>query len=293
MKNIKGLGRGLEAIFLDTADEENESGSRMLRITEIEPRSDQPRKTFDEQALSELADSISEHGLIQPIVVREHGNGYYSIIAGERRWRASKLAGLTEVPVVILNVDDAKASELALVENIQREDLSPVEEAEAYKALSERYSLTQEQISKRVGKSRAEIANKLRLLELPDGVLDMVSSGELSYGHARTLLGLDDKEAMMPAAQLIVQSGMSVRKAEELVKKHNSQKIVTQKTRVSLRPEDVNWRKELEKKLTEKLGRKTAIKSSRGINRIELQFRDDDDLDTLIRQIAGNNIFDE
>ena len=293
MKNSKGLGRGLDAIFIDTSSEEKENGTRMLRISEIEPRSDQPRKIFDGQALSELADSISANGLLQPIVVRDNGNGYYSIIAGERRWRASKMAGLTEVPVVILNVDDAKASELALVENIQREDLSPVEEAEAYKALSDKYSLTQEQISDRVGKSRAEIANKLRLLELPDEVLDMISSGELSYGHARALLGLADKENMLPLARVISQSGMSVRKTEELVKKYNQRKDTPVKATETVSPRDIDWQRELEKKLTKKLGRKTVIKRSRGVCRVELQFRDDEDLDLLVRQIAGNGIFDE
>ena len=182
MKNNKGLGRGLDAIFLDNSEEEKQSGGvRTLRVSELEPRSDQPRKSFDEQALSELADSIAANGLIQPIVVRENGNGYYSIVAGERRWRASRMAGLTEVPVVIMNIDDAKAAELALIENIQREDLNPVEEAAAYRALSEKYSLTQEQISERVGKSRAEVANKLRLNDLPEKVLDMLAAGETTY----------------------------------------------------------------------------------------------------------------
>ncbi|MBQ7499455.1 MAG: ParB/RepB/Spo0J family partition protein [Clostridia bacterium] len=290
----KGLGRGLDAIFLDTSvSGETSGGTRILRITEIEPRSDQPRKVFDEQALSELADSIAANGLIQPIVVRDNGNGYYGIVAGERRWRACKLAGLTEVPVVILNVDDAKAAELALIENIQREDLNPVEESAAYKALADQYGLTQEEIASRVGKSRAEITNKLRLLDLPEPILGMISDGELSYGHARALLGLKNTGSMVPLARMIIENGISVRRTEELVKKHNEQNDKPPAKTASLRPENINWQKELEKKLTRRLGRKTTIKRSRGVNRIELVFRDDDDLDTLVRQIAGSNIFDE
>ena len=202
------------------------------------------------------------------------------------------MAGLTEIPVVILNADDGKAAELALVENIQREDLSPVEEAEAYKALADRYSLSNEQISEKVGKSRPEIANKLRLLELPEDVLKMVSDGLLSYGHARALLGLEDVAATAySVAKSVVQKGLSVRQTEQFVKDANRLKNV--KTIPKPAVPKIDWHRELEKKLTRRLGRKTEIKRSRGVNRVLISFRDDDDLDTLIRQIAGNNIFDE
>ena len=187
-----GLGRGLDAIFGENSLPGKSDGVIMLRVSDIEPRPGQPRKDFDPEAMAQLADSIATHGLIQPVVVRREENGLYQIIAGERRWRASKMAGLTEIPAVIVDADDRKAAELAIIENIQREDLNPIEEAEAYKALAEEHNMTQEEISRQVSKSRSAVANAMRLLELPDDVIDMVRNNELSAGHARALLGLGD-----------------------------------------------------------------------------------------------------
>ena len=224
-KKNSGLGRGLDAIFLDNtlAEETVHSEEKItkLKISLVDPKRDQPRKHFDKEALEQLAASISENGLLQPILVREYGDGRYQIIAGERRFRASKLAGLTEIPAIILERDDKKAAQIALIENIQRENLNPIEEALAYKALAEEYDMTQEELSQKVGKSRSAIANAVRLLDLPEEVLTMVASGELSAGHARTLLGVKDKDAMILLAQKTVEEDLSVRMLESLVKLAN------------------------------------------------------------------------
>ncbi len=285
-----GLGKGLDAIFEDNFAESNSKNTTMLRISDIEPRSNQPRKIFNEEALSELADSISTHGLIQPVVVREDRRGFYSIVAGERRWRASKLAGLTEIPVVILDIDDAKAAELALVENLQREDLNPIEEAMAFEALASEYELTQEEISQRIGRSRSAITNSLRLLTLPDDVKDLVADNEISAGHARTLLALKNKEKYNEAIHLIITKELSVRDTEKLVKKMNNQKpaeetIVTEKVKV-------DYRKELERRMTQRLGRKIAIKDKGKAKKIEISYEDNEDLEDLIVKLCGHNIFD-
>ncbi|MBQ4562203.1 MAG: ParB/RepB/Spo0J family partition protein [Clostridia bacterium] len=285
-----GLGKGLGAIFEDNFAESGNKGGTMLRISDIEPRLNQPRKVFDETALSELADSIATHGLIQPVVVREDSRGFYSIVAGERRWRASKLAGLTEIPVVILDIDDAKAAELALVENLQREDLNPIEEAMAYEALATEYSLTQEEISQRIGKSRTAITNSLRLLNLPEDIKNLVADNEISAGHARTLLGLKDKDKYNEAIHLIITKELSVRDTEKLVKKMNSAKpvevtVVTDKV-------EVDYRKELERRMTQRLGRKIAIKDKGKAKKIEISYEDNKDLEDLIVKLCGHNIFD-
>ena len=285
-----GLGKGLDAIFEDNFTESGKKGSTMLRISDIEPRSNQPRKVFDEAALSELAESIATHGLIQPVVVREDSRGFYSIVAGERRWRASKLAGRTEIPVVILDIDDAKAAELALVENLQREDLNPIEEAMAYEALATEYSLTQEEISQRIGRSRSAITNSLRLLGLPEDVKDLVADNEISAGHARTLLGLKDKEKYNEAIHLIITKELSVRDTEKLVKKMNNAKpaeitVVTDKV-------EVDYRKELERRMTQRLGRKIAIKDKGKAKKLEISYEDNKDLEDLIIKLCGHNIFD-
>ena len=202
MPKKQALGRGMDAIFIDNTPDSPERTDK-LAVSDIEPRRDQPRKTFDPESLSSLADSIAANGLIQPIIVRPSENpALYSIVAGERRWRAARMAGLSEVPVVIIDADDRKAAEYALVENIQREDLNPIEEAEGLKSLIEDYNLTQEQAAKRVGKSRAAIANALRLLELPDEVISLVGHKSLSAGHARALLGLNDKTLIPDAATM-------------------------------------------------------------------------------------------
>ena len=283
-----GLGRGLSAIFEDNSTGAGKTPT-MLRISEIEPRANQPRKDFDEQSLRELSESIATHGLIQPIVVRENESGFYSIIAGERRWRASKMAGLSEVPTVVLSVDDAKAAELALVENLQREDLSAIEEALAYETLSNEYSLTQDEISKRIGKSRSAIANTLRLLELPDEIKEMVSSGELSAGHARALLGITNKDVMTDTAKLIVKKQLSVREAEALVKRLNKQ---PKEEKIEETPK-IDYAKELEKKLQGKIGRRVTIKDKGKSKTITFEYSDNEDLEGLITKLCGANILDE
>ena len=216
-KKKNGLGMGLDALFLDNSTEENSAGFVSVNINDIEPNREQPRKTFDEEALSELAASIGEHGIIQPLVVRPIADGGYQLIAGERRWRAARIAGLNEVPVVIKEITDSELLELALVENLQREDLNPIEEAQGLSLLMETYEMTQEQAAKRVGKSRPAVANAVRLLLLPPSVVDMVREGKISAGHARALLGLSDNEKIKELADRIIKKGMSVRDTERLV----------------------------------------------------------------------------
>ena len=286
----RGLGKGLDSIFSENLEEEK-SGLTMLRLADIEPRKGQPRKVFDPEALSQLADSIAANGVIQPIVVRRSAGGFYEIIAGERRWRASKMAGLTEVPVVVMDIDDQKTAELSLIENIQREDLNPVEEASAYKILMETFKLTQEQLAQRVGKSRSAITNSLRLLDLPAEVLKLLSDGDISAGHARALLGLTIKNDILTLAELIVTKGLSVRAVEDLVRKMNAEaanpKVV--ETAVETGGE-VNYITELEKALRRKFGRKVKIFHGKKSKRIEIEFSDERDLQTLLTQIGGDDL---
>ncbi len=285
-----GLGRGLEAIFLENTPDEN-GGITMLRLSEIEPNPDQPRKDFDQESLSQLAESIAAHGLIQPIVVRSTGSGeFYEIIAGERRWRASKMAGLTEVPVIIKELDDEKAAEIALIENVQREDLNPIEEAAAYRLLIEDYSMTQEALSRQIGKSRSAISNTMRLLDLPESVLDMVKNGTLSAGHARALLAIKDAAKIEEAAATVAAKSLSVRDTEMLVKKLNK------KDRPSSEkdePDFVDYTAELAKKMTSRLGRKVIISGKGKKRRLEISFSDDSELEELISKLCGENIFDD
>lgn len=212
-----GLGKGLEALFVDNSTDQAEIST--LAITEIEPNRDQPRKQFDPTALSELADSIKEYGVLQPLVVRPLPDGSYQLVAGERRWRASRMAGLSSVPVVIRELTDSQAMELALIENLQREDLNAIEEAAGYRELMDRFGLTQEQVAQRVGKSRPVITNAMRLLNLPEDVREMVVDGRLSAGHARALLSLEDEEMIRVLAREIIKKGLSVRQVEAIVKK--------------------------------------------------------------------------
>lgn len=216
MAKKSGLGKGLDALFFDNDSEEKQDGTMMVRLSEIEPNKGQPRKTFDENALAELADSIREHGIIQPLLVRKLDNGGYQLVAGERRWRASRMIGLDEVPVVIKDLSDTEVMELGLIENLQREDLNPLEEAAGYKELMATYGLTQDQVAKRVGKSRSAIANSLRLLHLPDQIRPYLISGQLSMGHAKAILGLNSESAMVSAAKEAVAKGLSVREVEKL-----------------------------------------------------------------------------
>ncbi len=289
-----GLGRGLDAIFMENSVDE--SGSiTMLRLSEIEPNPTQPRREFDEVALEQLADSIATHGLIQPIVVRSaNTSGYYQIIAGERRWRASKMAGLTEVPVIVMELDDKKAAQIALIENIQRESLNPIEEATAYRALMEDYGMTQEEVSKQIGKSRSAVANTLRLLELPSEVTEMVSDGRISAGHAKALLGLKNSARITAVAYSIIAKAMSVREAERLVKHTNRLELEAKRQKqLSENQPSVNYTFELAKKMTQKLGRRVVIRKSAIGGTLELSFETDSDLDGLVTKLCGNNVFDD
>ena len=294
-KKNSGLGRGLDAIFLDNtlAEETVHSEEKItkLKISLVDPKRDQPRKHFDKEALEQLAASISENGLLQPILVREYGDGRYQIIAGERRFRASKLAGLTEIPAIILERDDKKAAQIALIENIQRENLNPIEEALAYKALAEEYDMTQEELSQKVGKSRSAIANAVRLLDLPEEVLTMVASGELSAGHARTLLGVKDKDAMILLAQKTVEEDLSVRMLESLVKLANKPaKPVLDEDDT---PPLVDYFRELEIRVQSHLGRKVKIDGKGRKKTITLSYEDNEDLDEILKLLCGSDFLNE
>lgn len=279
-----GLGKGLDALFLDNSTE-NESSVTSLNLNEIEPNRAQPRKTFDERALGELAESISMHGVIQPLLVRPLSDGGYQLIAGERRWRASRMAGLTEVPVVIREMADSEAMELALIENLQREDLNPIEEAEGLKLLMDTYSLTQEQVSERVGKSRPAIANALRLLCLPEEVLDFVKDGKISSGHARALIPLSDKAKIIYLCKDIIQKELSVRETERIVKS-----ILKPKDKKESRGKKRDpFFDECELAIREELGRKASVNLSKG-NRgtLEIEFFSKEDLQSILEALAGN-----
>ena len=285
-------------IFDDNLVESKKGPSEMLRIAEIEPRADQPRKDFDREALEVLADSIATYGVLQPIIVREStiAEGTYEIIAGERRWRAAKMAGLSEIPAVIFDGDELKAAQVALIENIQREDLNPVEEAMGYGALIDRFGLTQDQVAKQVGKSRSAVTNMLRLLKLPVEVLEMLRDGELSEGHARALLGLDDEDRIIPLAERIINEDLSVRSVEAAVKRINE--AAEKAANADLSEERVNPQvkvhmKELERKAMSALGRKVRISRSSRKKVVELTYDDDADLEALLIGLCGNDIFGE
>ena len=252
-----GLGKGLDSLFNDNIIEEGES-SRTLRISELEPNRDQPRKEFDPAALAELADSIAAVGVIQPLIVRPITGGGYQIVAGERRWRAAQSAGLTEVPVIIRELSDKEVDEIALIENLQREDLNPVEEAEGYRHLMNEYDMTQEQVAARVGKSRPSVANAVRLLELPDSVLGMLTAGDLTVGHVRPLLGLHDEDAMIRVACQAVKKKMTVRDVEKQVKKEKGE-VTSAKKNAADRD---NYFDEVEIALSMALGRKVKVTGS-------------------------------
>ena len=287
MAKNKGLGRGLEAIFDDNSVESTEKGApTKIRISLVEPKKDQPRRNFDREALASLADSIAANGVLQPIIVRETGFGTYSIIAGERRWRASKLAGLTEIPAVIMDADEFSAAKIAMIENLQREDLNPYEEALGYHELMTNYSLTQEQVSAHVGKSRSAVANSLRLLELPEEVITMIIDGDLSAGHGRALLGLRDKSEMLPLAEKIVERELSVRETEAAVKAANSRPAEVEDE--PAKPK-VNYLADLEDKVTTALGRRCRISNTAKKKIIQLEFTDDDDLQELLTAICGRS----
>ena len=277
MAKSKGLGSGLGALF---GDEPTITPTDMLPISRVEPRSGQPRTVFDEPALQELAESISQHGVLQPITVRALDSGYYQIIAGERRWRASRLAGLTEIPARVIEADDRKAQELALVENLQREDLNPLEEARGYRALMEDYGLTQEAVAQSVGKSRPAVANALRLLLLQPEVAEMLSSGALSTGHARALLSLPSKARQLEAAKQVVEKGLSVRQTESLVAA-----MLRAPKKKTEKPSGVDYAEVMSAQLGQTLGRKVNIVDGRKRGRIELEYYGADDREALLQAL--------
>ena len=278
MASNKGLGKGLGALLGDFSEEPLEqSAYRELPIYKVEPNPDQPRREFDEEELQALADSITVHGVIQPLTVREMPNGYYQIIAGERRWRAARIAGLSDVPVVVIEADDKKAMELALIENLQRQDLNPVEEAMGYQSLIEEYGLTQEETAERVGKSRPAVANTLRLLSLTPEVLEKLKLGQLTAGHARAILSLKSEKKQLEAAQKIIALALSVRQAETLCK--NMLKEKPQQKEITFA---VDYVAECEKSLSKHLGRGVKIINGKRKGRFELEFYGEEDLQTLL-----------
>lgn len=280
-KEKKGLGTGLGVLF--GADEfDDEAEQLTLPISKVEPRSEQPREYFDQEALEALADSIHQYGLIQPITVRKLDSGYYQIIAGERRWRASRLAGLTEVPVRVIEADDRRTAELALVENLQREDLNPIEEAKGYKLLIEEYGLTQEDAARSVGRSRPAVTNAMRLLMLTPPVMEMVEKGKLSAGHARAILSVSEPSKQLAAANEIIKKNYSVRKAEQLAAR------IAREPRQA--PEEsgeisVDYAAEISNELSKKLGRKVKLIDGKRNGKIEIEFYGADDREALIEKL--------
>ncbi|WP_296626295.1 ParB/RepB/Spo0J family partition protein [uncultured Negativibacillus sp.] len=280
-----GLGKGLDALFID--NETVDTGVVTLRLSEIEPNKEQPRKVFSEEALNELADSIKEHGVLQPLLVRPLPTGGYQLVAGERRWRASRMAGLQEVPVVIRDMDEEQAMEIALIENLQREDLNAIEEASGYKLLMERYGMTQEQVAKRVGKSRPAIANALRLLHLPQTVITMVEEGEVSPGHARALLAFEDQNKLLSVAQKVKTGKYSVRDIEKMSKEKNEE---PQDQKAEAYQESWSAQEtfftEMELALSNELGRKVKIVQSGNGGLIQIQFYSEEDLKQLAEKMS-------
>lgn len=292
-----GLGRNFYEILDDNMLETKKDSITKLRVADIEPRRDQPRKDFDLEPLQALADSVRDYGVLVPLIVRANpvAGGTYEIIAGERRWRAAKMAGISEVPVVIMDSDDMKTSEIALIENVQRQDLNPVEEAFAYQALIDRFGLTQEEVARKVGKNRSTITNMLRLLELPEGALELLKKGDISGGHARALLGLDDEAQIVDLAQKIVEKDYSVRETEKIVRlfKANAEK--------GDEPEELDesdaqrkvYMKDLERRVMRTLGRKVRIARVAKKKVVELSYEDDRDLEEIIKRLCGDDFFTE
>ena len=278
----RGLGTGLGALFGDAAIEPTPSDFEYLPIQRIEPRQDQPRTLFEQGKIDELSDSIREHGVLSPLMVRSMGDGSYQIIAGERRWRAARAAGLNELPARIVVADDKRALELAMVENLQREDLSPIEEARGYRALIEEFGMTQEEIAQRVSKSRPSVANALRLLSLPAELKELVLRGELSAGSARALLALRSNESMCSAARLAVANGMSVREVEAYVRKLDRDKVARTKQRNS----NTEYLLDAQKQLSSAFGRRVTINQGRGKGKIEIEYYDQDDFDSLFDMLV-------
>lgn len=289
-KKRGGLGKGLDAIFIENEAEETVNPVT-LRISEIEPNKSQPRREFNEEALAELAESIATHGVIQPLLVRPIAEGGYQIVAGERRWRASRMAGLSEVPVMIKELSDIETMEIALIENLQREDLNPIEEAMGFKMLIDEYDMSQEQVAKTVGKSRPAVTNSLRLLNLPDEILDLVNSGKLSAGHARTLLAFKNKDDMIKCARLCLTQEISVKELDRMAKVSNEKLENSQnsKDKSVKKSKRLPYYDEVELSLNEHLGRKVSVignKKNKGV--LEIEFYSKEDLFELA-QILGKN----
>lgn len=280
-----GLGKGLDALMIDNSFEEQSPTSAVkLKIMDIEPNREQPRKDFDDEALGELADSIAKYGVLQPLLVRPLNGGGYQLIAGERRWRASRLAGLTEVPVVIREMTDEEAAALALIENLQREDLNPLEEAFGFRKLMDDFGLTQEEAAEKVGKSRPAVANALRLLKLPEAILELVRTGAISAGHARSLLSFPTEEQMLETAALIVEKGLSVRETERLAKKGAKAKKEKEETT----PRRESYFDQVELTLTEALCRKIKIQNNKNeTGTIEIAFNSKEDLERIAKALHG------
>ncbi|MBQ7822419.1 MAG: ParB/RepB/Spo0J family partition protein [Clostridia bacterium] len=298
MAKKPSLGRGIDSLFVDNSIEEqnnDSSGKTLIRLSKIEPNPNQPRREFEMEALSELADSISRNGLIQPIAVRPSSNeGYYTIIAGERRWRASKMAGLSEIPAIIMDIDDKKASELALIENIQREDLNPIEEAKAYRSLIEEYDLTQSEVAAQVGKSRVAVTNAMRILDLPEEVLSFISNGNITPGHGRAILGLKDPDEIVPLAQKAASEEMSVRAVEEAVRRINSKRPVKAEENISSEKLQLKeYYKAIENKATEHIGSRVKITDSNKNKSISVSFSSNEELEEILIKLCGNTIFDD
>lgn len=289
-----GLGRDFFSILDDNVYEAKKDSVINIKVGDVEPRRDQPRKDFDDESLQSLADSITVHGVLQPIIVRENSDfpGTYEIIAGERRWRASKIAGLSEIPAINVDGDDLKVAQISLVENVQRENLNPVEEAFAYQALVERFGLTQEQLSKEVGKSRSAIANMLRLIDLPDEVLALLKDGKITTGHARAILGLDTDEQMIILAQKTEEKGLSVREVEKLVRKilaEQDVEVLNVKDDAAIQRRV--YMRDLERRAMDMLGRRVKINQTAKKKTVELTFDSDSDLEELLTLLCGNGFF--
>ena len=284
-----GRGRGIDMIFSDNEKKNEEAtGATTVRIALVEPKVGQPRKNFDAEELQNLALSIAQYGIIQPITVRKVGD-MYRIIAGERRWRAARMAGLSEIPVVIMDADEQKSAEMALVENIQRENLNPIEEAEAIESLMDEFGLTQDEASKRIGRSRSSVANLLRLLDLPDSVREYVSSGALSAGHAKAILALENKDRSEEAAKTVIAAEMSVRDTEKLIRKMNAEKLNVDKPAPA---EGINYTRELERKVEKALGRRVKIKENGKLSSISIGYTDYEDLEKVLLALCGKDFVD-
>lgn len=279
MSSKKGLGKGLDALFDDNEmNVEAASGVKQMKLSEIEPNAAQPRKEFDDAALLSLSESIAEYGVLQPLLVRQVPGGRYQIIAGERRWRASRMAGLSEVPVLVLEKSESETLELALVENLQREDLNPLEESYGYLALIEEFHLTQDEVARKVGRSRPAVANALRLLSLPDEVKELLKNGELSTGHAKAILACGDAERMVKLARLVAERGLSVRETERLAKKAEETPKPKQLA--------IDYLADFERRLSSHFGRKVGIQQKGKRGKLTIEYADADDLDALLRALG-------